>query len=65
MAHSITRDALEALWGNVAQREATARILAQYGGMIFRFKGDIYVLYGDEWREWEREQRVKKDDVLD
>ena len=65
MAHAITRAALEALWGNVAQREATDRIVAQCGAMLFAFNGEITVLYGDEWREWEREMRARADEVID
>jgi hypothetical protein len=65
MARPVTREVLEALWRNTAMRESAERQLAQDGAMICGLKGDIYVLYRDEWQEWKREMRTARGDVLE
>lgn len=64
MARSVTREVLDILWRNDAMRESTERQVAQNGGMLIGLKGEMYVLYGDEWREWKREMRDESGDVL-
>jgi hypothetical protein len=56
---------LEILWRNDAMRESTERQVAQYGGTLLALRGEMYVVYGDEWREWKREMRAATDDVLE